>query len=150
MIAFSGAQAERRGLMYARADGSMPTFLAEMSGTNSPLPGQGEDLVVAGQQDDRVRFVDAGPESKGRQGDPMVITRYLYKPTATEGMTHFNDNQRLASICRRHCVEAIEAIDQRHLRRAFHRLVAGWARRFCLSRTGSRIRMNFSTTTSLP
>ena len=25
----------------------------------------------------------------------MVITRYLYKPTASEGFTHFNDNQRL-------------------------------------------------------
>jgi len=25
----------------------------------------------------------------------MVITRYLYKPTAGEGMTHFNDNKRL-------------------------------------------------------
>ena len=25
----------------------------------------------------------------------MVITRYLYKPNAAEGMTHFNDNQRL-------------------------------------------------------
>ncbi len=27
--------------------------------------------------------------------DPMVITRYLYKPDAAEGMTHFNDNRRL-------------------------------------------------------
>jgi len=25
----------------------------------------------------------------------MVITRYLYKPDAGEGMTRFNDNQRL-------------------------------------------------------
>ena len=25
----------------------------------------------------------------------MVITRYLYKPDAAEGMTHFNDNRRL-------------------------------------------------------
>jgi dipeptidyl aminopeptidase/acylaminoacyl peptidase len=25
----------------------------------------------------------------------MVITRYLYRPTATEGYTHFNDNRRL-------------------------------------------------------
>ena len=25
----------------------------------------------------------------------MVITRYLYKPTAAEGMTRFNDNRRL-------------------------------------------------------
>ena len=26
---------------------------------------------------------------------PMVITRYLYKPTASEGFSHFNDNRRL-------------------------------------------------------
>ena len=25
----------------------------------------------------------------------MVITRYLYKPTASEGLTRFNDNRRL-------------------------------------------------------
>ena len=28
-------------------------------------------------------------------GDPIVITRYLYKPTASEGMTRFNDNRRV-------------------------------------------------------
>ena len=28
-------------------------------------------------------------------GDPIVITRYLYKPDCDEGLTHFNDNRRL-------------------------------------------------------
>jgi dipeptidyl aminopeptidase/acylaminoacyl peptidase len=28
-------------------------------------------------------------------GDPIVITRYLYKPDADEGNSHFNDNRRL-------------------------------------------------------
>ena len=36
-----------------------------------------------------------GPETDDANGDPMVITRYLYKPTAAEGLTRFNDNQRL-------------------------------------------------------
>ena len=36
-----------------------------------------------------------GPESADATGDPVVITRYLYKPTATEGDSHFNDNKRL-------------------------------------------------------
>src|SRR6266849_3023859 len=36
-----------------------------------------------------------GPEAAEAAGDPMVITRYLYKPDAGEGMTRFNDNQRL-------------------------------------------------------
>jgi len=30
-----------------------------------------------------------------KPGDPIVITRYLYKPTAAEGNSHFNDNKRL-------------------------------------------------------
>ena len=50
--------------------------------------------MVAGQPSDRVRLVDAGPEQDAN-GDPMVITRYSYKPTASEGMTRFNDNRRL-------------------------------------------------------
>jgi dipeptidyl aminopeptidase/acylaminoacyl peptidase len=36
-----------------------------------------------------------GPETADATGDPMVITRYLYKPDAAEGMTRFNDNRRL-------------------------------------------------------
>ena len=35
-----------------------------------------------------------GPEADAN-GDPMVITRYLYKPTASEGGTRANDNRRL-------------------------------------------------------
>ena len=31
----------------------------------------------------------------GAGGDPVVITRYLYKPAASEGLTRFNDNRRL-------------------------------------------------------
>ena len=36
-----------------------------------------------------------GPETADADGDPMVITRYLYKPNASEGITRFNDNRRL-------------------------------------------------------
>jgi len=45
----------------------------------------------------RLAFVHAvpGPETAEAAGDPVVITRYLYKPDADEGMTHFNDNRRL-------------------------------------------------------
>ena len=39
-------------------------------------------------------YVEApGPEANAN-GDPMVITRYSYKPTASEGLTRFNDNRR--------------------------------------------------------
>ena len=45
----------------------------------------------------RSAFISAtpGPETADASGDPMVITRYMYKPDAGEGFTHFNDNRRL-------------------------------------------------------
>lgn len=96
MIAFTGGQCVRHGLLYARADGSGATFLAATKGTNSPLPGQGEDYSWS-PDSKAIAYVSAtpGPETEAASGDPMVITRYLYKPTASEGLTHFNDNRRL-------------------------------------------------------
>jgi dipeptidyl aminopeptidase/acylaminoacyl peptidase len=96
MIAFVGGEEGKHGLNYVKADGSAETFLAEMSGTNSPLPGQG-DTFTWSPDSKTIAFVSssAGPETQAATGDPMVITRYLYKPTAGEGMTHFNDNKRL-------------------------------------------------------
>jgi dipeptidyl aminopeptidase/acylaminoacyl peptidase len=94
MIAFVGGA--QHGLTYVRADGSGETFLTAMSGTNSPLPGQGEDFTWS-PDSKTLAYVSStpGPETANAQGDPIVITRYLYKPTASEGLTHFNDNKRL-------------------------------------------------------
>jgi dipeptidyl aminopeptidase/acylaminoacyl peptidase len=93
---FQGHQGEKGGLFVARPDGSDVTFLASPSGTNSPLPGTGRDFTWSpdGKQ---LAFISATPgaEAAEASGDPMVITRYLYKPDAGEGMTRFNDNQRL-------------------------------------------------------
>ncbi len=82
--------------MYARADGSGETFLSAVASTNSPLPGQGETFTWS-PDSKTIAYVSAtpGPETQQANGDPMVITRYLYKPTAGEGLTHFNDNKRL-------------------------------------------------------
>ena len=95
-IAFSGHQADKSGLFVVRPDGSEVTFLAEARGTNSPLPGTGNDFSWSpdGKQ---IAFVSSTPDPRAAEasGDPMVITRYLYKPDAGEGMTRFNDNQRL-------------------------------------------------------
>jgi dipeptidyl aminopeptidase/acylaminoacyl peptidase len=95
-FAFHGSQAEKHGLFVARPDGSDVTFLTSLSGTNSPLPGTGNDVTWSpdGKQ---LAFISStpGPEAVEATGDPMVITRYLYKPDAGEGMTRFNDNQRL-------------------------------------------------------
>jgi dipeptidyl aminopeptidase/acylaminoacyl peptidase len=95
-IAFRGADGERHGLLLAHPDGSGTTFVATMVGTNSALPGTGKDFTWSpdGRQ---IAFVSstAAAVAGEASGDPMIITRYLYKPDAGEGMTRFNDNQRL-------------------------------------------------------
>jgi len=96
LIAYSGNNGEKSGLFIARADGTSARFIAEMTGTNAPLPGAGKSIAWS-PDSKRLAFVSSmpGPETADATGDPVVITRYLYKPDAAEGMTHFNDNRRL-------------------------------------------------------
>jgi len=95
-LAFLGKQGEKHSLMIAKADGSEVTALVSPEGTNSPLPGIGNQITWSpdGKQ---IAYISATPDSRAAEakGDPMVITRYLYKPDAGEGLTRFNDNQRL-------------------------------------------------------
>ena len=95
-LAFFGRLGEKHGLMIAKPDGSDVTVLANPDGTNSPLPGTGNELTWSpdGKQ---IAFISSTPDDRAAEaaGDPMVITRYLYKPDAGEGMTRFNDNLRL-------------------------------------------------------
>ena len=95
-IAYSGRLGDKSGLLVARPDGTGARFLAEMSGTNSPLPTTGKTIAWS-PEGKRIAFVSSvpGPETADATGDPIVITRYLYKPDAAEGMTRFNDNRRL-------------------------------------------------------
>jgi dipeptidyl aminopeptidase/acylaminoacyl peptidase len=95
-IAYFGREDETGGgLMVADADGRNGKLIAPVTGTNHPLPSSGERLTWSpdGRQ---IAFVSStpGPELDAN-GDPMVITRYLYKPTASEGLQRFNDNRRL-------------------------------------------------------
>ena len=87
---------EGAGLVVSLPDGSEARLVAAVSGTNHPLPGAGEAFSWS-PDGTRIAFVSAtpGPETDEADGDPMVITRYLYKPDASEGMTRFNDNRRL-------------------------------------------------------
>ncbi len=94
-IAYLGSDGQRSGLMIAAADGSAARFMAPVSGTNHPLPSAG-DAITWSPDGRQIAFASStpGPEQDAN-GDPMVITRYLYKPTASEGLTRFNDNRRL-------------------------------------------------------
>jgi dipeptidyl aminopeptidase/acylaminoacyl peptidase len=95
-LAFFGKQGDKHGLMIAKPDGSDVSALVSPEGTNSPLPGTGNEVTWSpdGKQ---IAYISSTPDDRAAEasGDPMVITRYLYKPDAGEGMTRFNDNQRL-------------------------------------------------------
>ena len=95
-IAYSGSFNGKSGLVLAHADGSGKRFLAALEGTNNPLPTTGK-RVAWSPDSTRIAYVTAqpGPETADATGDPIVITRYLYKPDAAEGNSHFNDNRRL-------------------------------------------------------
>ena len=95
-LVYRGRVGDKTGLVVSRPDGSGARFLAEMTGTNAPLPGSGATIAWS-PDGKRIAFVSSvpGPETANATGDPIVITRYLYKPDAAEGLTHFNDNRRL-------------------------------------------------------
>src|SRR5712672_505441 len=96
VLAFAGNQGGKAGLFVAHQDGSEVISLAPTTGTNSPLPGTGREMTWSpdGKQ---IAFISSTPSALAAEasGDPMVISRYLYKPDAGEGLTRFNDNQRL-------------------------------------------------------
>ncbi len=100
-IAYAGRDSETAGIFIVKVEGLRPKaestgveLVAPTTGTNHPLPSAGEEIAWSpdGKQ---IAFISStpGPEADAN-GDPMVITRYLYKPTASEGSTRFNDNRR--------------------------------------------------------
>src|SRR5260370_21886310 len=95
-IAYSGSVGGKAGLVVARPDGSGAKLLAPLVSTNSPLPTTGKKIAWS-PDSKRIAFVYGvpGPETAEASGDPVVIRRYLYKPDAGHGLSHFNDNKRL-------------------------------------------------------
>jgi dipeptidyl aminopeptidase/acylaminoacyl peptidase len=82
--------------MVQRLDDSPAMLLGRVLSTNHPLPSTGS-LLTWSPGSSRVAIANGvpGPEGAEADGDPMVITRYLFKPGASEGLTRFNDNRRL-------------------------------------------------------
>ena len=96
-LAYIGSVGGKSGVIICAADGSAPQWKAEMIGTNSSaLTNTGRTLAWS-PDSKTLAYVHAlpGPETDDATGDPIYITRFLYKPTASEGNTRFNDNRRL-------------------------------------------------------
>ncbi|HEY3121522.1 MAG TPA: S9 family peptidase [Vicinamibacteria bacterium] len=95
-LAFDAITAAGSGLHLADADGGNVSFVAPLEGTNHPLPHAGASLAWSpdGRQ---IAFVSAVAEAPPpAAADPIVITRYLYKPPAAgAGAERFNDERRL-------------------------------------------------------
>ena len=94
-VAYQGTAERKSGLCLVELNGGKTIFLEPMTGTNAPLPGTGNHISWS-PDSKQVAFVSAtpGPEPSAN-GDPHVISRYLYKPTASEGVNPYHDNQRL-------------------------------------------------------
>ena len=94
-IAFRGKTGGKEGLMVVGREGGAPRFLATMQGTNSAVTYEG-NAIAWSPDSKRLAYVSAtpGPEAEAASGDPVVITRYRYKPDYGEGNTRFNDNRR--------------------------------------------------------
>ncbi len=94
-IAYVGSVGEKEGLVVANGEGRSPVVLAAILPTNHPTPSAGE-RVSWSPDSKKIAFVSAtpGPETDNPSGDPVVVSRYLYKPTASNGASRFNDNRR--------------------------------------------------------
>ena len=66
-IAYRGRVGDKTGLVVARPDATGARFVAEMSGTNAPLPGTGKTIAWSPDgKRHRVRLVGAGPGNRRR------------------------------------------------------------------------------------
>ena len=119
-----GATGEgKSGIVLANADGTGIEPLADVMGSNHPLPQVGERLAWS-PDGRRIAFVSAtpGPEPD-MEADPIVITRYWFRPASSAG-GRFSDNRRLHIFVADVATKQVAPAHRRHLLRALDRLVA--------------------------
>jgi dipeptidyl aminopeptidase/acylaminoacyl peptidase len=95
-LAYLGKNGDKAGLLVVRPDGSGPRFVAATSSTNNRLPETGREMAWS-PDSGRIAYVSAahGAEPDPAAGDPIVITRWLYRPAASDGIHRFADNRWL-------------------------------------------------------
>jgi dipeptidyl aminopeptidase/acylaminoacyl peptidase len=93
-LAFFGRNGDVSSVMMANADGTGVIALAPVRDTNHSLPSTGDRISWSPDGAD-LAFVSATDGPEDDYGDPVVITRYLYKPPQADGDPPFNDNRRL-------------------------------------------------------
>ena len=123
-----------------------------MIGTNSSALTNTARTLAWSPDSKTLAYVHAtpGPETADATGDPILITRFLYKPTASEGNTRFNDNRRLhiflLDVGSGRTRQLTDGVHDEHS----HRLVADERRARCSCPTASPTPISSSTTTSSP
>src|SRR5690349_17271912 len=75
-IAFVGKTGKKSALLIANPDGTAVHNVAELEGTNSPMPSTGKRIAWS-PDSKHIAFVNAvpGPETTEATGDPVVIRR---------------------------------------------------------------------------
>ena len=96
-LAYVGSAGGKSGLFIVGADGATPAWKTEVLGTNSSGLTNTACTLAWAPDSKTLAYVHAtpGPETADATGDPVLITRFLYKPTASEGNTRISDNRRL-------------------------------------------------------
>jgi dipeptidyl aminopeptidase/acylaminoacyl peptidase len=94
-IAYFGRTGEgKSGVLVANADGTNAIPIADTLSTNHPFPQMGDRLAWSPDGKQLAYVAATASTEPEMEDDPIVITRYLYRPASSAG-GRFNDNRRL-------------------------------------------------------
>ena len=99
-IAYRGRVGDKTGLAIARPDGTGARFIAEMTGTNAPLPGSG-DTIAWSPDSKRIAFVSSvpGPETADATGVIHCAAQVLAPSEGLDqGECGINGRQKIPTV----------------------------------------------------